>query len=295
MTPKVSICVTTCDRPNALNRLLKSILSQTYTDYEVIVCDDSGKKNELFHDSHIKYYWNAKPLGQSANMNEAISYARGEYIKPMHDDDWFTNEESLSEYVKLLDESSASFAFSGSLDEKSDGSKIVRYMRRHEAKLLEKNWKQIFMFVAIGAPSVIIWKAEGNWRMDDNFKDIVDLDLYATILSQTTFTYTQRPLVTIGNVLSDHEKKHNTDIFINNMELRRNEGKRILEKYWNEKTDYIRKNYMTRLLESTNASKQEIMAYGIKLSDYNLLRFMNRIYLFFWRVIYFVGRKLHCD
>ncbi|WP_438501833.1 glycosyltransferase family 2 protein [Cuspidothrix issatschenkoi] len=40
--PKVGVCISTYNRVNLLAYAVKSVLSQTYTDFELIICDDGS-------------------------------------------------------------------------------------------------------------------------------------------------------------------------------------------------------------------------------------------------------------
>jgi len=87
--------------PELLTKLLKSIRKQTYTNYEIIISDHS-KTNLVFDfiktfDFDITYYKNERGIGNSSiNMNEGIKKSTGDFIKIMHMDDWFSNENTLS-------------------------------------------------------------------------------------------------------------------------------------------------------------------------------------------------------
>src|SRR5215470_3166789 len=98
---KISICIPTFQRVNFLKRLLDSISVQSFKDFEVIVTDDSPEDDvrklsqEYENKFSLRYFKNVVPLGTPANWNQAIRHARGEWIKLMHDDDWFSSSESL--------------------------------------------------------------------------------------------------------------------------------------------------------------------------------------------------------
>jgi len=92
--------------------LFNSIKSQTYTNYEVVVSDHSKDDlvmNEIDNwkdEFDIIYYRNERGRGNnSINMNEGIKRASGEWIKIMHQDDWFCNKNTL----KLMKDSLLKF------------------------------------------------------------------------------------------------------------------------------------------------------------------------------------------
>ena len=100
MSVKVSICIPTYNNVDEVERLLRSIFVQTYTDFEVHISDDSTNREieELVKRKYaqVDYRHNEKPYGHIFNWNEAIRMSRGEYIKIMFSDDWFTTEDSLA-------------------------------------------------------------------------------------------------------------------------------------------------------------------------------------------------------
>jgi len=90
-----------------LDKLLESIKSQTFKDYEIIISDHSVSDliknylNNKWLDLPIVYFKNERGRGNSSiNMNEGIKIAKGDYVKIMHMDDWFCDDESL-EVIKM--------------------------------------------------------------------------------------------------------------------------------------------------------------------------------------------------
>src|SRR5947208_1047223 len=96
----ISICIPTYQRIDFLKRLLNSISNQTFKDFEVIVTDDSpgdevAKLCQQYPQLNLQYFKNDPALGTPANWNRAVSKANGEWIKLIHDDDWFATENAL--------------------------------------------------------------------------------------------------------------------------------------------------------------------------------------------------------
>ena len=86
---KVSICVPAYKNPVGVERLLESVKVQSFTDYEVVVTDDSpdGSVEEVVRRAEVPgmvYVRNAVRKGATGNWNEAVRHASGEYIKIMH-------------------------------------------------------------------------------------------------------------------------------------------------------------------------------------------------------------------
>ena len=94
--PKVSIIIPTYNRANLLPRAIKSVLSQTFKDFELIVINDGSTDNteeviKKFQkkDERIKYILHKDNKGEAAARNTGIRIAKGEYIASHDsDDEW---------------------------------------------------------------------------------------------------------------------------------------------------------------------------------------------------------------
>lgn len=93
----------------ALDYALKSIKSQTYKNYNVVISDHSleGEDNiwKTCNDTRnilpITYIRNSKNYGNaSANFNNVLKYCKGDYIKLLCQDDFFFFEDSLKMMVE---------------------------------------------------------------------------------------------------------------------------------------------------------------------------------------------------
>lgn len=89
---------------------IESCLAQTYTDFEIIIVDDASPEDlksvvEQFYDERIRYYRNEKNCGALNvvdNWNICLSYAKGDYVICMGDDDRLLPN-CLEEYSKLIE------------------------------------------------------------------------------------------------------------------------------------------------------------------------------------------------
>jgi len=77
--PHVSVCIRAHSRTDALRSAIASALSQTYTDLEVVVSDDSGRLASVvtaFDDPRVRYHRNPEPAGATANLGHVVGLAR---------------------------------------------------------------------------------------------------------------------------------------------------------------------------------------------------------------------------
>ncbi len=102
--PVVSVIIPTYNRSHLVQRAVKSVLAQTYDDFELIVVNDAStdKTKEVirnFEDKRIIYICNEQNRGASAARNMGIISARGKYIALLDDDDeWLP--EKLEKQIK---------------------------------------------------------------------------------------------------------------------------------------------------------------------------------------------------
>ncbi len=90
--PEVSVLIPAF-RPQYLDLAIASILAQTYTDFELIVSDDSNGDDvervvSKWSDARLRYVRNNRRQLPGANRDYLISLARGRYLKFVFDDDF---------------------------------------------------------------------------------------------------------------------------------------------------------------------------------------------------------------
>jgi glycosyltransferase involved in cell wall biosynthesis len=204
---KVSICIPAYNHTYYLKKNLISILSQTFTDYEVIITDDSTNTevkeliNEFDFNGKLRYYHNESPLGAPQNWNYCISKASGDYIKIMHHDDWFSSNNSLQSMVDLLESSpECEFVFCGCNNISIDGENML-YHRINEEQVaaLNSHPELLFKSNVIGGPSVTLFKKNNEVKFDEKIKYLVDIEFYIHLLKgDKKFACTVEPLINIG-------------------------------------------------------------------------------------------------
>ncbi|MFK9094785.1 glycosyltransferase family 2 protein [Bacillus salipaludis] len=96
--PLVSIVIPAYNRPETLKIAIDSVLEQTYSNIEIIICDDSSDNSVqemlaayLQKYPQIKYHKNERNLFLE-NWHKCFDLASGEYINYLMDDDVFDKE-----------------------------------------------------------------------------------------------------------------------------------------------------------------------------------------------------------
>lgn len=237
--PKVSVCIPTYNQTIYLKKCIDSLLMQSFTDYEIIISDDSSNnevKNyieSLNVNCKLSYFHHSPSLGSPANWNYSISQATGEFIKILHHDDFFTNSESLKTFVDLLEKNPESdFAFSATHILNNKTRKISKHHCSEKNLInLIKLPGILFFENLIGAPSSIIYRNNNNILFDTRFKWLVDIDFYISHLTKNKkIMYTSLPLITTLN----GGEGQITGTVINNKEIQIREHVLLFEKLFNE-------------------------------------------------------------
>lgn len=92
MTPLVSVLMPVYNAEKYLAAAIGSILTQTYANFELLICDDASEDGSLalarsFDDDRITVLTNEKNTGNAATRNKLAEHAQGKYIAILDSDD----------------------------------------------------------------------------------------------------------------------------------------------------------------------------------------------------------------
>lgn len=239
MSPTVSICIPAYNQPHSLRRALASISAQTFTDYEIVVTDDTpgNAVAEVVADftPALPIIYRHHPIrkGTPENWNEAVRLASGRYIKILHHDDWFTGPGSLGRFVALLEQNpGASFGFSASQVCGPDGlPRSVFSTSARQINALLRDPRLLLRGNCIGPPSATIYDRGAGLEYDRLMQWLVDIDFYMRILYRSpVVVYSPQPLVavTVGSA------EQVTAVCVNNAAVEVREHLHLYTKIGNE-------------------------------------------------------------
>lgn len=106
--PLVSVIIPTFNRADLLTRAIRSVMKQTFHDFELIIVDDASKDDteqvvKQFNDERVKYMAHEVNKGGAAARNTGIKSALGAYVAFLDDDDEYTSKK-LEVLVRALQE-----------------------------------------------------------------------------------------------------------------------------------------------------------------------------------------------
>lgn len=109
--PLFSICIPSYNRARFLEPLLDSVLSQDFSDFEIVICEDASAERSLISSivrklagrrpGVIAYHENETNLGYDANVRNLVEKARGRFCFFMGNDDLMCPG-ALTELSRLL-------------------------------------------------------------------------------------------------------------------------------------------------------------------------------------------------
>ncbi|WP_209125515.1 glycosyltransferase [Alkalihalobacillus sp. BA299] len=107
---KVTVLMPVYNGEQFLNESIKSILSQTYKDFELLIIDDGSTDNSVkviksFQDSRIRLVHNENNLKLISTLNKGIRLSKGDYIARMDCDD-ISLPERMERQFKFLENNS---------------------------------------------------------------------------------------------------------------------------------------------------------------------------------------------
>lgn len=107
-SPLFSVIIPVFNRKELLIRAIDSVLTQTFSSFEIIVIDDHSTDGTIdslrkSHNDQIRILSNTKTKGASGARNTGIENAKGEWVAFLDSDDWWdTNKLKVTkEYIDL--------------------------------------------------------------------------------------------------------------------------------------------------------------------------------------------------
>jgi glycosyltransferase involved in cell wall biosynthesis len=159
-SPFFSIILPTYNRAHLIETAVKSVLNQTFSDWELIIVDDGSTDNTkevisefASSDKRIKYFYQENQE-RSIARNNGIDHAKGEYICFLDSDDYYLKERlnGLFDYIQTEKEPKQFYYTAITYDYKG------RLEERPERMRGKENVFEFIVQAIIGTPQVILSK-----------------------------------------------------------------------------------------------------------------------------------------
>lgn len=221
--PLVTIITPTYNRAHLLPNVIKSVLNQTYPNWEYLIVDDASTDEtaevvQNIDDERIKYIPCPVNGGNAQARNVGVNAAKGEFIAFIDsDDDYHTDY--LEKALNLLTSSpeNIGFLYSGTrtvnLEGKSSEFIWIPNTENHSSQFLYQ------LKVGIGRGFLFRRECFSHLRFDENLRTAVDTDFLIRLRQEFNFTILKEIVVNIntqpGSVRTNYsEKKKSYNIII---------------------------------------------------------------------------------
>lgn len=207
MDEKISVIIPTYNREQMIGRAIRSVLSQTYEDYEIIVVDDGSTDHtenvvEQIADERIRYIRLEHNYGAGYARNIGIRESRHDYIAFLDsDDEWkrFKLELQMQRMQELPEE--VGLVYCRMSGEHGDGSgRFCIPSYGYDRSFLEGD---MFPFLlrrnVIGTPSMLIRRAclEQTGGFKESLRCVEDYELVLRIARNWQIGFVDEELVEI--------------------------------------------------------------------------------------------------
>ena len=276
----ISIITPTYNRELLVQTTIKSIRSQTFTNWELIIVDDGSTDNTeevlkpYLQDSRIQYVKKANS-GQAPSLNVGVSHAKGEFIVFLDSDD-----EAYPNWLQVVSDNlkkDTGILCVGAIRKFPDGTMIQEDM--NVFRLFGKTWKLKFTCGSLFIRRDI-FNAIGGY--DATLKANIQTDLGYRLLSYLRNT-NLKPVVLHEYLMQINA--HDGERIRNNWKKRKDGSVQFINKHYR----FIRENdpkeisniYSSIAFSSYKLKERaESVKYLLKAIRYNPVRWINYVRIF---------------
>lgn len=148
--PLISVIIPTYNRAHLLERAVRSVLNQTYSQFEVIVVDDGSSDDTPMVvdrlkklDERVRYLCHGKNKGPQAARNTGIHATRGDFVAFLDsDDEWLPSKLEKQMAVFASGGRKLGVVYSGFRLEYHDGKPSSNYVPRYRGYIYKHALKE---------------------------------------------------------------------------------------------------------------------------------------------------------
>lgn len=160
----VSVIIPTYNRADTIGSSIKSVLNQSYQNFEIIIVDDASTDNtsrivEKINDPRICYLKSDKRIGANGARNLGIQNSHGEYIAFQDSDDIWKNDKLEKQIRMFQEDKELDIVYSRYARHSFDG--MVRFVpsKKYTKNMLQEGITHILAETnVIGTPTMIVKK-----------------------------------------------------------------------------------------------------------------------------------------
>jgi glycosyltransferase involved in cell wall biosynthesis len=182
-----SICIPTYNSVDLLDRLIQSLINQTFKNIEIIISDDSTNEEvcdycKSLNDNRITYFKHKSVDNPTENWNYLLKKAEGNYKILVHHDDYFSDNFSLEKIYNEFENNGEfmvgflSFIVENNFKKFYYGKFSLNQIFKHPEDLLFVNY--------FSSPSCLVLNQKVDLLYNEELKWLVDVDLYSRLFKK---------------------------------------------------------------------------------------------------------------
>ena len=187
----VSIITPSYNSERFINECVKSVLAQTYTNWEMVIVDDCSQDNSnaiitalAANDDRIRVFFLDKNIGPAKARNFGLSRARGRYIAFLDSDDLW-RPQKLDKQITFMNNNHIAFSFTTYQSISEDGLSEMNIIKAPKVITYHSYLKNTI----IGCLTVVIDREEvGDFEMP-NIRSSHDMALWLQIIKRGFSAY----------------------------------------------------------------------------------------------------------
>jgi len=221
-SPLISVCIPAFNRPEFIGDLLETIVTQSFNNFEVVICEDNSPRTlevekavQKYVDTcssiNIRFIRNKETLGYDGNFRKLIEVSRGRYCVFMGDDDLMC-ENALSRISEVINDNSPGVILRSWATANRETKKIREVFRYFDGDRLFKSGEDSIVTLfrrSVAIAGHTIERKTALKYATDQFDGTLLYQLYLTgmILSETHGYYIA-DLIAIMRKNSDQSPSH---------------------------------------------------------------------------------------
>ena len=215
----LSVIMPAYNRAHVITKAIKSVLNQTFTDFELIIVNDCSTDSTVdvinsFSDSRILLINASKNMGAAAARNVGIKNAKYEIISLLDSDDFY-EPTFLEESYHLLKNTNDQIGFMWTGLKTINNNKIT--LSHWEPPFIKSNYITFLHALHIGTNSGISIKKsvfEKCGYFNESLPAAEDTDFFLRITQEFGYTFTHNHLININKSGEDRLSKNYKKIAI---------------------------------------------------------------------------------
>lgn len=198
--PVISIMIPCYNSGSTLARALKSVLAQTFQDWEALIVDDGSTDNTQqviagFKDPRFRYFHLPQNQGRASARQVALNEMKGQYLTMLDADDWIVPDKLLRQINVLLSHPEVALVSSAMFVEASSGGLKGLLQFTYDKNLnINPPLKAPRPLPIPHAPILVRASVLKDRSYDKNLNYSEDLDFFLPILLKNNFAIMSEPL-----------------------------------------------------------------------------------------------------